>query len=78
MSSNLGTSAPGKTPLINISNKGLSSEINFGTTVSQNDLNINYYSYNGSLAFSLSVLIAYLLRLPEKLRTDLRDLRPKS
>ena len=77
-SSITGISAEGNTPLIKLSSKGASSDINFGTTVSQNDLRIIFYSSMGRLAFSLSILMAFRLRAPAEFSTDFKARSPKS
>ena len=77
-SSITGISAVGKTPLIRLSSKGVSSDISFGTTVSQKDLNIIFYSSIGRLALSLSMLIAFLFKAPAEFNTDFKALSPKS
>ena len=70
-------SAFGNTPLIKLLNNGTSSEINFGITVSQNDLKIISYS-NLILWGSFSVYINFLFKFPAEFRTDFNDLNPKS
>lgn len=69
--------ASGNTPLTKLFNKGTSSEINLGITVSQKDFKIIYYS-SFILWGSFSVYIFYLFKLPAEFKTDFKDLKPKS
>ena len=56
----------------------MSSEINFGKTVSQKLLSIIFYSSSKVFALSLSLFIAYLFKSPADLKTFFRALNPKS
>lgn len=78
ISSIVGISASGNTPFIKLSNKGASSEINLGTTVSQKLLNIIFYSAIGLFANSASSYIALLFKFPAEFKTDFNALNPKS
>lgn len=78
-SSIAGITIPGNTPYIKDLSNGPSSDINLGTTVSQNDLKINFYSSSNVCGFSIRPSdIALLLRFPAEFNTDLSDLKPKS
>ncbi len=74
-----GITFPGKTPLISIYNKGISSATNFGTIVSQTDRNKIVYS--NSLISSCALFFynsSALFMFPADTKTLLRALSPKS
>lgn len=82
-----GIDEPGKTPRRSVANNGISSAINFGTTVSHTDLNRIFCSNSSSCLLSnldvsilllLAMPISSLFILPAETSTLFKALRPKS
>ena len=74
-----GTLLVGKTPLIRDLSSGLSSEMSFGTTVSQKLRRMICCSKSSVWGFSTFVsTIAFRLSAPAEFSTDFSDRRPKS